>query len=130
MTEQAGTTTGATPPANVYEGNGQLSVVTPIPGAHADHTEVLVTPTEVRVSARCKYPQLSQHYHRQEWRVGSWELAVELPRRVDPAAAHATLNLGVLVVMAPISTAGEGAWRLRPQDAAGEPAAPEPAGLS
>ena len=92
----------ATPPANLYEGNGQLSVVTPIPGAQPQHTEVTVTPTTIEVVARCKYPQSRQHYHQHEWQVGSWELTVELPKPVDPSAAHATLNLGVLVVMAPV----------------------------
>ncbi|MBO0681653.1 MAG: Hsp20/alpha crystallin family protein [Candidatus Dormibacteraeota bacterium] len=89
------------PPANVYEGNGQLSVATPIPGAHPDHTEVVVRPDRVLVEAHCKYPQESQHYHLRGWRVGSWRLAVPLPKRVDPSRARATLNLGVLVVMAP-----------------------------
>jgi HSP20 family molecular chaperone IbpA len=96
-----------TPPVNVYEGNGELTVVTPIPGAHGPNTSVVVTPGRVRVTAACKYPQDSQHYHRREWQVGSWELEVELPARVDPARARANLSLGVLVVMAPLSdTAG------------------------
>jgi HSP20 family molecular chaperone IbpA len=95
---------------NVYEGNGQLSVVTPIPGAQPQHVEVTVTATTAEVVARCKYPQAQQRYHRQEWQVGSWEVAVDLPRPVDPAAAHATLNLGVLTVMAPVvETAAEAA---------------------
>ena len=92
----------ATPPVNLYEGNGQLSVVTPVPGAQPQHTEVIVTPTTVEIAARCKYPQARQHYHQHEWQVGSWALSVELPRPVDPTAARATLNLGVLVVMAPV----------------------------
>jgi HSP20 family molecular chaperone IbpA len=101
----------ATPPANVYEGNGQLSVATPIPGAHPEHVEVIVTPTRVEVTASCKYAQETQHYHRHEWLVGGWDLSVDLPQRVDPAAARATLNLGVLVVTAPMSEAGSGESR-------------------
>jgi HSP20 family molecular chaperone IbpA len=101
----------ATPPANVYEGNGELSIATPIPGSHPQHTEVLVTPAEVRIEARCKYPQESQHYHRREWQVGSWRLTIGLPKRVDPQRARATLNLGVLVVMAPLSESGSGEGR-------------------
>ena len=102
---------GSTPPVNVYEGNGQLSVAVPVPGAHADHTRVVVTPDTVTVDADCKYGQDKQHYLRRDWRVGSWEVTVDLPRRVDPGRAHATLNLGVLVVMAPISDAGSGTAR-------------------
>ena len=101
----------ATPPANVYEGNGQLSVAAPIPGAHPEHVEVVVTPTGVRVAASCKYSQENQHYHRHEWLVGGWRLGVDLPQRVDPAAARATLSLGVLVVTAPISADGSGESR-------------------
>lgn len=103
----------ATPPANVYEGNGELSIAAPIPGSHPQHTEVVVTPSQVRVEARCKYPQENQHYHRHEWRVGSWRLAVDLPQKVDPSRARATLNLGVLVVMAPLSDQGSGEARLK-----------------
>jgi HSP20 family molecular chaperone IbpA len=99
------------PPANVYEANGHLSVAAPIPGSHPDQVEVIVTPTRLLISAVCKYSQENQHYLRHEWRVGAWELAVDLPRPVDPAAARATLNLGVLVVMAPISATGSGESR-------------------
>ena len=91
------------PPVNVYEGNGQLSVATPIPGAHPDQTEVVVRPDRVMIKAHCKYPQESQTYHLRQWQVGSWRLQVPLPKRVDPARSRATLNLGVLVVMAPLS---------------------------
>jgi HSP20 family molecular chaperone IbpA len=49
-----------------------------------------------------------QHYHRHEWQVGAWEVDVGLPAPVDPGAARATLNLGVLTVMAPLSESGSG----------------------
>jgi HSP20 family molecular chaperone IbpA len=101
----------ATPPVNVYEGNGQLSVVIPIPGAHPNHIGVVVEATRMRLSAECKYPQENQHYHRRDWQVGSWHAEVELPRRVDAARSRATLNLGVLVVMAPLSETGSGEHR-------------------
>jgi HSP20 family molecular chaperone IbpA len=103
----------ATPPANVYEGNGQLSVAVPIPGAHGDHTEIVVTPDRLRVTAENKYPQDEQHYHRRDWTVGTWRLDLELPRRVDPQRAKATLHYGVLMVMAPISDQGSGESRPR-----------------
>lgn len=97
----------ATPPANVYEGNGQLSVALPIPGAHREHVTVTVNPRDLVIDAVCKYPQVSQHYHRHEWKVGGWHAEVPLPAEVDPARARATLNLGVLVVMAPLGRASE-----------------------
>lgn len=94
--------------ANIYEGNGQLSVAMPIPGAHPEHVRVRLGPTLLRVQADCKYPQESQHYHRRDWQVGSWQAEVALPRAVEPASARATLNLGVLVVMAALSGSGAG----------------------
>ena len=93
------------PPANIYEGNGQLSVAVPVPGAHADHTHIRVSADRLLVEAVCKYTQESQHYLRRDWKVGLWRLDLQLPRTIDPSHAHATLNLGVLVVMAPIAEA-------------------------
>jgi len=101
------------PPVNVYEGNGQISVATPVPGAHPDHTQVVVRPDRIIIEARCKYPQESQHYHLHQWQVGRWHLEVPLQKQVDPSQARATLNLGVLVVMAPTSE-GEVAGESRP----------------
>ena len=96
----------STPPVNVYEGSGQLSVAAPLPGAHPDHITVRLEAERLEVSAACKYPQESQRYLRHDWRVGSWHVEIALPRRVDPSAARATLNLGVLMVMAPLSEVG------------------------
>lgn len=101
----------ATPPANVYESNGQLTVAVPIPGAHGEHTSILLQPHQLHVVAECKYAQEDQHYLRREWQVGSWELDLELPEPVDPQRAHATLRYGVLVVMAPVSPSGSGESR-------------------
>ena len=96
----------ATPPVNIYEGGGQLSAAVPLPGAHPDHVSVRLMPDRLEVVADCKYPQESQRYLRRDWVVGSWCLDLALPRSVDPSAGRATLNLGVLVVMAPLSEAG------------------------
>ena len=101
----------AVPPANVYEGSGQLSVAVPLPGVHKDHVSVTVEPERLLVTAEGKYPQESQHYLQHGWHVGSWRLDLPLPRRVDPSGARATLNLGVLVVMAPISATGSAGSR-------------------
>jgi HSP20 family protein len=100
------------PPVNVYEGNRQLSVAVPIPGAHREHVELRLTPTRLRLRAECKYEQEHQRYLRREWQVGSWEVDVPLPEAVDPASAKATLRHGVLIVMAPLSTAEQGESRV------------------
>jgi HSP20 family molecular chaperone IbpA len=98
----------AVPPANIYEGNGQLSVAVPLPGVHHEHVSVSVQPDRLLVEADGKYRQESQNYLQHGWHVGAWRLDLPLPRRVDPAAARATLNLGVLVVMVPVSENGAG----------------------
>lgn len=101
-------TQAATPPANIYEAGGELSVAVPIPGAHANHVEVVVQARRLRVEAAAKYPQGSQNYLRRDWRVGAWSLDLDLPKAVDPRRSRATLNLGVLVVMAPLGGGGDG----------------------
>ena len=118
----------ATPPANVYESSGELSVAVPLPGAHANHVQVIVRPDNLRVEAACKYPQSRQNYLRRDWLVGSWNLDLQLPRPIDPQRARATLNLGVLVVMAPIAEGGGDAERRVPVDATAEREATPPAG--
>ena len=44
-------TVGATPPVNVYEGNGQLSLAVPIAGTHPDQVRVVVEPRLVTIDA-------------------------------------------------------------------------------
>jgi HSP20 family molecular chaperone IbpA len=99
------------PPVNVYEASGQLSVAVPLPGVHPDHVSIEVQPERLLVTADGKYPQESQNYLHHGWQVGFWRLDLQLPRRVDPAGARATLNLGVLVVMVPVSDSGAGSTR-------------------
>jgi HSP20 family molecular chaperone IbpA len=105
----------ATPPVNIYESNGELSVALPIPGTHPNHVDVVVEPQRLRVEASSKYPQARQNYLKREWHVGTWRLDVPLPRRVDPARSRATLHLGVLVVMAPVSANGGNGAEHRPR---------------
>ncbi|HZV50714.1 MAG TPA: Hsp20/alpha crystallin family protein [Candidatus Dormibacteraeota bacterium] len=100
------------PPANVYEANGQVSVAVPVPGAHPEQTTIELSSDRLMLDAVCKYPQESQHLLRREWKVGRWHLELDLPLRVDPTRAQATLNLGVLVVMAPSATGAHGALRV------------------
>ena len=99
-------TVGATPPVNVYEGNGQLSLAVPVAGTHPDNVHVVVEPRLVTIDAAPRYAQEEQHYHRREWRIGAWRAEVSLPAEVDPERARASMNLGVLVVLAPLGAGG------------------------
>jgi HSP20 family molecular chaperone IbpA len=105
----------ATPPVNIYESNGELSVALPIPGTHPNHVEVVVEAERLRVEATSKYPQERQRYLKRAWHVGTWSLDLDLPRAVDPARSRATLHLGVLVIMAPIATQGSAGRAHRPR---------------
>ena len=67
----------AAAPVNLYEAAGQLSVAVPVPGAHAEHTRVVVEPRRVVIDAECKYPQEQQQYLRRDWQVGAWRVAVD-----------------------------------------------------
>ena len=74
----------ATPPANVYESNGQLSIVVPVPGAHAEHTAVHLEPDRLDILAECKYPQEDQRYLRRDWQdvcVGAYRTDLDLRKR-------------------------------------------------
>ncbi|MDQ6773311.1 MAG: Hsp20/alpha crystallin family protein [Candidatus Dormibacteraeota bacterium] len=106
--EASDATPAVVPPVNVYESGGQLSVAVPLPGAHPEQIRLLLRPDRLELEAQGKYPQESQNYLRKGWTVGRTRLDLDLPRRVAPEKAHATLNLGVLVLMAPISESGQG----------------------
>jgi HSP20 family molecular chaperone IbpA len=93
----------STPPVNIYQGGGQLSIAIPIPGAHPDNVQVRIGPRLLFMRAECKYPQEAQHYHRRDWQVGSWQVELALPDSVDPLSARATLNFGVLLIMAQLA---------------------------
>jgi HSP20 family molecular chaperone IbpA len=92
------------PPVNVYEGNDQLSVAIPVPGAHHDTAEVMLDGRRLIVRAEARYPQAQQHYLQHEWSVGTWHREIELPRPVRAAGAKAMLTHGILTISLPIGT--------------------------
>jgi HSP20 family molecular chaperone IbpA len=73
----------ATPAIDVYEGPNDVMVVADVPGGRRDHARV------------------TWQDHRLELLVEPWYRVVELPHRVDPAAATAALRDGVLTVRIP-----------------------------
>src|SRR3982074_2720917 len=91
----------ASPPANLYEANDQLTVAIPIPGAHHDTTEVVLDGRTLSVRAGARYPQAQQHYLRQGGAVGTSHRDIELPRPVRASGAKAMLTHGILTISLP-----------------------------
>ena len=92
------------PPANVYEANGQLTVVIPLPGAHHDTVSVDLDGRSLLVKAEGRYAQEQQHYLQHEWTVGTSHREVALPKAVRAAGAKAMLTHGILTVSLPIGS--------------------------
>lgn len=92
------------PPANVYEANGQLTVVIPLPGAHHDTVSVDLDRRSLLVKAEGRYAQEQQHYLQHEWTVGTSHREVELPKAVRGTGAKAMLTHGILTVSLPIGS--------------------------
>ena len=92
------------PPANVYEANGQLTVAIPLPGAHHDTVAVELDGRSLLVKAEGRYAQEQQHYLQHEWTVGTSHREVELPRPVRGSGAKAMLTHGILTVSLPIAS--------------------------
>ena len=92
------------PPVNVYEANGQLTVAIPLPGAHHDTVSVDLEEGRLLVKAEGRYAQEQQHYLQHEWAVGSSHREVELPKPVRAAGAKAMLTHGILTVSLPIGS--------------------------
>ena len=94
----------ASPPANLYEANDQLTVAIPIPGAHHDTTEVVLDGRTLSVRAEARYPQEQQHYLQHEWSVGTSHRDIELPRPVRAGGAKAMLTHGILTISLPVGS--------------------------
>ena len=94
----------ASPPANLYEANDQLTVAIPIPGAHHDTTEVVLDGRRLSVRAEARYPQEQQRYLQHEWSVGTSHRDIELPKPVRVSGAKAMLTHGILTISLPVGS--------------------------
>jgi HSP20 family protein len=90
------------PPVNIYESNGQITVAVPMPGAHHDTIEVRLDGRTLTVQAEPRYAQSQQNYHRHEWTVGNSRRELELPKPVQAEGAKAMLTHGVLTISLPM----------------------------
>ena len=98
-----------TPPINVYESSGQLTIALPLPGAHHDTVEVRLEGQKLSVRAEARYPQEQQHYLHHEWKVGRSQRQIELPRPVTSRGAKAMLTHGILTISLPLDGGKGGA---------------------
>jgi HSP20 family protein len=91
-------------PVNVYETEGDVVVVAPMPGVEAENIDIEVLGSTVRLRASLRGPgQADRRYLLHEWTYGPYERVVELPVEVDAEHANASHDNGVLVVSLPKS---------------------------
>ncbi|HZU14525.1 MAG TPA: Hsp20/alpha crystallin family protein [Chloroflexota bacterium] len=89
-------------PVNVYETEGDVVVIAPMPGVEAEDIDVEVLGQTVTLRARLRGPgQEARRYVRHEWSYGPYERTVELPIEVDADHANASHGNGVLVLSFP-----------------------------
>jgi HSP20 family molecular chaperone IbpA len=99
-------------PVNVYETDGALVVVAPVPAVQPDDVRIDVWPGRLRITAHVRSaPPRSYLVH--EWDYGGYERELDLPagfgRDVD-----ASLNNGQLAIRLLRGDAGEGKVSLNP----------------
>ncbi len=92
------------PPVDILDGASELSVVVELPGVEADdltvefrHHILMIRGGKRRLESE---PQ-ARRYHLMERFIGAFQVAVEIPQPVDPAAAEAVLAQGILTVTFP-----------------------------
>jgi HSP20 family protein len=92
-------------PVNVYETDGDVLIIAPMPGVEADNIDIEVTGKRVSLRASLRGPgQESRRYLLHEWSYGPYERVVELPVEVDGENANASHSNGVLALSLPKST--------------------------
>lgn len=89
-------------PVNVYETEGDVVVIAPMPGVQAEDIDVQVQGTTVSIRAGLRGPgQENRRYLRHEWTYGPYQRTVELPLDIDAEHANASHSNGILVVSFP-----------------------------
>ena len=83
-------------PVNVYETNGALVVVAPLPGVMADDVELTLEPGRLTIHAAMRTPA-PKDYLMHEWTYGPYERTIEIPEDFG-REVHATHGNGQLAV--------------------------------
>ncbi len=92
-------------PVNVYETDGALVVVAPLPGVMPDDIEVALGGGELRISASMR-SDAPKDYLVREWTYGPYERTVQLPEGFG-ADGSASFGNGQLAVRLTRGAAGE-----------------------
>ena len=85
-------------PVNMYESDGAIVIVAPLPGVMADDVEIEVHADRVRIWADCR-SLAPKDYLLHEWHYGPYERVVELPEGFEgePAASFGNGQLAVRI---------------------------------
>jgi HSP20 family protein len=92
-------------PVKLYRTEDKVTVAAPMPGLEAENIEVEITPAPCLVLRGALRGALKdvKELVIDEWSVGPYERAVELPGPVDGEAATVTYGNGVVVVALPVA---------------------------
>ncbi|HEX8771921.1 MAG TPA: Hsp20/alpha crystallin family protein [Acidimicrobiales bacterium] len=88
-------------PVNMYEADGALVLVAPLPGVMADDIEVTVEGRKVTINAAMRTPAVKD-YTLHEWHYGPFERTIEVPDGFhgEPTASFGNGQLALRIVRA------------------------------
>jgi HSP20 family protein len=86
------------PPVDIEETDDSYVLEVDLPGANRDDVNVELRDNEVRITGAIEEKQRTGVLRRQTRRAGQFELAVALPRDIDPNKVEASLQDGVLTI--------------------------------
>ncbi len=94
---------GSTLAVDIYEKGEALIVKAAVPGIKADELDITVTGDVLNIKGETKVEEevKEEHYHRREFRYGSFCRSVRLPVDVDTAKAEAAFENGILTLTFP-----------------------------
>ena len=99
-------------PVNVYETNGALVVVAPLPGVMADDIELTLEPGRLTIQAAMR-TTAPKDYLMHEWTYGPYERTLEIPEDFG-SEVHATHGNGQLAVSLAKGAPAAGPHTFRP----------------
>ena len=99
-------------PVNVYETNGALVVVAPLPGVMADDIELTLEPGRLTIQAAMR-TTAPKDYLMHEWTYGPYERTLEIPEDFG-SEVHATHGNGQLAVSLSKGAPAAGPHTFRP----------------